>query len=137
MLLLGVGGIGSVWVQFGLSGGSFETYFWIYVWFSFSSVWFCWLSFGSVLVHFGVGSVWVQFGFSLVQCWFCLVQVWLSLGLCVVLLDQFWYSVGSVGFSFGSVGSVLAQCWLALVLLVKFRLSLVHGWFCWFKFGSV
>ena len=76
MLLLGVGGIGSVWVQFCFSGGSFGIY--------------CWFSFGSVLVKFGcVGSVLVQFWFTLV-----LVQFGFNLG-------SVWFSVGSVWFRFG------------------------------------
>ena len=75
------------------------------------------VQFGSVLVLFGSGLV--QFEFM------CL------------LLDQFWYSVGSVGISFGSVGSVLAQCCFTSVRLVQFWLSLADGWFCWFKCGSV
>ena len=93
MLLLGVGGIGSVWVlccsvvvHLGLIFG---------------------FMFGSVLVQFGfVGSVLVQFWFTLV-----LVQFGFSLG-------SVWFSVGSVWFKFGMccfVGSVLVQCWLSWV----------------------
>ena len=91
--------------------------------------WLSWLCVGSARVEFWF--LWVpvlcKLGSSLVQCWIGVVQVWLKFGFV-------WYSIGSVWFNLGSIGSVSAQCWFTLVLLVQFRVSLIHAWF---KFGSV